>query len=52
MKVRSVKQMIVVAALTALTAIAGMVGQAHAFSFGQNDLVLAILGNRTPGEGR
>jgi hypothetical protein len=52
MKVRSVKQMIVVAALTALTAIAGMVGQAHAFSFGQNDLVLAIWGNRTPGEGR
>jgi hypothetical protein len=52
MKVRSVSRIMVVAALTALSAIAGMVGQAQAFSFGQHDLVLAIWGNRTPGEGR
>ena len=47
MKVRSVKHMMVAAALTVVTAIAGMVGQAQAFSFGQNDLVLAIYGNNT-----
>jgi hypothetical protein len=47
MKVRSVKHMMVAAALTVSTAIAGMVGQAQAFSFGQNDLVLAIYGNNT-----
>lgn len=47
MKVRSVKHMMVAAALTVATAIAGMVGQAQAFVFGQNDLVLAIYGNNT-----
>lgn len=47
MKVRSVKQMILAAALTVLTAVAGLVGQAQAFSFGDGDLVLAIYGNNT-----
>ncbi len=47
MKVRSAKQMVTAAALTVLTAFAGMVGQAQAFSFGENDLVLAIYGNNT-----
>jgi hypothetical protein len=47
MKVRSVKQMMVAAALTVVTAIAGMAGQAQAFSFTDGDLVLAIFGNNT-----
>lgn len=47
MKVRSAKQMILAAALTVLTAFAGMVGQAQAFSFTDGDLVLAIYGNNT-----
>lgn len=47
MKVRSVKQMIVASALTVLTAIAGLVGHAQAFSFNDGDLVLAIYGNNT-----
>lgn len=47
MKVRSVKGMIVAAALTVLTAVAGMAGQAQAFSFTDGDLVLAIYGNNT-----
>jgi hypothetical protein len=47
MKVRSVKQLIVAAALTVFTAWVGMVGQAQAFSFGDGDLVLAIYGNNT-----
>lgn len=47
MKVRSVKQMMVAAALTVVTAIAGMAGQAMAFSFTDGDLVLAIYGNNT-----
>ncbi len=47
MKVRSAKRMIRAAALTVLTAFAGMVGQAQAFSFTDGDLVLAIYGNNT-----
>ncbi len=47
MKVRSVKRMMLAAALTVLTAVAGMVGQAQAFSFNDGDLVLAIYGNNT-----
>ncbi len=47
MKVRSVKQMMVAAALTVITSVAGMVGQAQAFTFGDGDLVLAIYGNNT-----
>ncbi len=47
MKVRSAKRMILAAALTVLTAFAGMVGQAQAFSFTDGDLVLAIYGNNT-----
>ena len=34
-------------ALAVATAVAGIAGQAQAFSFGQNDLVLAIYGNNT-----
>jgi hypothetical protein len=47
MKVRSAKRMITAAALAVLTAFAGTTGQAQAFEFGQNDLVLAIYGNNT-----
>lgn len=47
MKARSAKRMITAAALAVLTAFAGMTGQAQAFLFGQNDLVLAIYGNNT-----
>jgi hypothetical protein len=34
-------------ALAVATAVAGIAGQAQAFTFGQNDLVLAIYGNNT-----
>jgi hypothetical protein len=34
-------------ALAVATAVAGVAGQAQAFTFGQNDLVLAIYGNNT-----
>jgi hypothetical protein len=34
-------------ALAVATAVAGIAGQAQAFSFGENDLVLAIYGNNT-----
>jgi len=45
MKVRGMKHMMVAAALTVLTAFAGMVGQAQAFQFDEGDTVLAIWGN-------
>jgi hypothetical protein len=47
MKVRGMKHMMVAAALTVLTAFAGMVGQAQAFQFDEGDTVLAIWGNGT-----
>ncbi|MBX3302698.1 MAG: VPLPA-CTERM sorting domain-containing protein [Nitrospira sp.] len=47
MKVRGIKRIMVGAAVAVLTAVTGMAGQAQAFFFGQNDLVLAIYGNNT-----
>lgn len=44
MKATGIKRMVLAAALAVATAVAG---QAHAFTFGQNDLVLAIYGNNT-----
>lgn len=44
MKVRGIKRMMMVAALAVATAVAG---QAQAFTFTQNDLVLAVYGNST-----
>ena len=47
MKLQGIKNTMVAAALTALTAFVGTVGQAHAFTFGDGDLVLAIYGNNS-----
>lgn len=47
MKVRGIKGIMVAAALTVLTAFAGIVGQAQAFQFDEGDTVLAIWGNGT-----
>lgn len=47
MKVRGIKRMMMAAALAVATAVSGMAGQAQAFTFGQNDLVLAVYGNST-----
>lgn len=47
MKVRGSKRIMMAAALAVATMVSGMVSQAQAFTFGQNDLVLAIYGNST-----
>lgn len=47
MRFTSVKQTVMATALAVATAVAGVAGQAQAFSFGENDLVLAIYGNNT-----
>ena len=51
MKPVSVKKKIAILASTALMLVAGMGQSAEAFNFGQGDLILAIYGNRTSGEG-
>ena len=52
MKSVSMKQKVAVFAGTALMLVAGMSQSAEAFNFGQGDLILAIYGNRTSGEGK
>jgi hypothetical protein len=47
MRLIKVKRTVMATALAVATAVAGVAGQAQAFSFGQNDLVLAIYGNNT-----
>lgn len=47
MKVRGIKRIMMAAALAVATMVSGMVSQAQAFTFTQNDLVLAIYGNDT-----
>jgi hypothetical protein len=47
MKLRGIKRIMVAAVLTVVTAIAGVAGKVHAFSFTDGDLVLAIYGNET-----
>jgi hypothetical protein len=47
MRLNKVKRTVMATALAVATAVAGVAGQAQAFSFGQNDLVLAIYGNST-----
>lgn len=47
MKLNIVKRTVMATALAVATAVAGVAGQAQAFSFGENDLVLAIYGNNT-----
>jgi len=47
MRLTTVKRTVMATALAVATAVAGVAGQAQAFSFGQNDLVLAIYGNNT-----
>lgn len=47
MRLNIVKRTVMATALAVATAVAGVAGQAQAFSFGQNDLVLAIYGNNT-----
>ena len=47
MRLNRVKRTVMATALAVATAVAGIAGQAQAFSFGQNDLVLAIYGNNT-----
>lgn len=47
MKLRGIKRLMVAAALAVVSATAGMIGQAQAFSFTDGDLVLAIFGNNT-----
>lgn len=49
MNVRSSKRATMATVLAVVTAVAGMAGQAQAFSFGEGDLVLAIYGNNTEG---
>lgn len=39
------------ATILAVATAVGVIGQAEAFNFSQGDLVLAIYGNKTPGEG-
>ena len=47
MRLNIVKRTVMATALAVATAVAGVTGQAQAFSFGENDLVLAIYGNNT-----
>lgn len=47
MTLTACKRIVTATALAIVTAVAGVAGQAQAFSFGQNDLVLAIYGNGT-----
>lgn len=47
MRLNIVKRTVMATALAVATAVAGVAGQAQAFSFGQNDLVVAIYGNST-----
>jgi hypothetical protein len=47
MRLNRVKRTIMATALAVATAVAGVAGQAQAFTYGQNDLVLAIYGNNT-----
>ena len=47
MRLNKVKRTVMATALAVATAVAGVAGQAQAFSFGENDLVLAIYGNNT-----
>lgn len=47
MKVRGSKRIMMAAALAVATAVSGMAGQAQAFTFVNQDLVLAIYGNNT-----
>jgi hypothetical protein len=52
MKPVSKKRKMALLAGTALMLVAGMGQSAEAFTFGQGDLILAIYGNRTSGEGK
>lgn len=47
MTLRGIKHIMVAAALTVVTAVAGLTGTAQAFTFTDGDLVLAIYGNET-----
>ena len=47
MRLKSVKRTVIATALAVATAVAGVAGQAQAFTFGNGDLVLAIYGNNT-----
>lgn len=47
MRLNIVKRTVMATALAVATAVAGVAGQAQAFSFGENDLVLAMYGNNT-----
>jgi hypothetical protein len=47
MRLKKVKRTVMATALAVATAVTGFAGQAQAFTFGQNDLVLAIYGNNT-----
>jgi hypothetical protein len=47
MRLNKVKRTVMATALAVATAVAGVAGQAQAFTYGQNDLVLAIYGNNT-----
>lgn len=47
MKLAAFKRTVAVTTFAMMTAIAGLAGQAQAFSFGDGDLVLAIYGNNT-----
>lgn len=47
MRLTAFKRMVMATAMAVATAVAGVAGHAQAFSFGQNDLVLAIYGNGT-----
>ena len=47
MRLNTVKRTVMATALAVATAVAGIAGQAEAFSFNEGDLVLAIYGNNT-----
>lgn len=47
MRLNLVKRTVMATALAVATAVAGIAGQAQAFTFGEGDLVLAIYGNNT-----
>lgn len=47
MKVRGTRRIMLAAALAVATAVSGLAGQAQAFTFANQDLVLAIYGNNT-----
>jgi len=47
MRLNRVKRTVMATALAVATAVASVAGQAQAFTFGQNDLALAIYGNGT-----